>query len=261
MNERTALSAEHLVKKFKVSKKQQKINKSDVKEITAVNDLSVELNKGEIYCLLGTNGAGKTTTLRMLSTLLRPTEGDIHIGEDSLWKDENKSRSKIGFLTGELKLDDAYTPEYLFSYFGKLYKLSDEKIKERRDELFAEFGIDKYAEVMVKDLSTGMKQKVSIAIALIHDPEIIIFDEPTNGLDIIASREVVNILKQQKERGKCVIVSTHIFDIVTKLADRVGIMHNGKLLASDEYSVLTADCDIEDAFFKAINESKEGEKA
>lgn len=257
MSENTVISARHLVKTFKVSKKQQKINKTDEKTITAVSDLSIDFNRGEIYCLLGTNGAGKTTTLRMLSTLLRPTAGDISIYNESLWKDENRSRSKIGFLTSELKLDDNYTPEYLFEFFGRLHKLSEDEIAARKEELFTEFGIDKYAAVMVKDLSTGMKQKLSVAIALVHDPEIIIFDEPTNGLDIIASREVVNILKDQKERGKCVIISTHIFDIVTKLADRVGIMHKGKLLCDEAYSTLTAECDIEDAFFNALHETGE----
>jgi sodium transport system ATP-binding protein len=243
------LVAQNLRKTFVLSKKQQKIEKTNRPIKVAVNNLSFTVNSGEIYGLLGPNGAGKTTTLRMLSTLISPDSGTAVIGGVDLVKEPERVRQKIGFLTGELKLEDFFTPDYLFDFFAALHSIPPEKAQQRKNELFVKFGIDAFREVKVGNLSTGMKQKVSLIISIIHDPEFIIFDEPTNGLDVLTARVVTEFLQELKNEGKTILLSTHIFSLVEKLCDRVGIIINGNLVLEDDVSTLTKDCDMETAFF------------
>lgn len=216
------VNVKDLKKEFKISKRQRKIQQCRTN--IALNGLSFEVNKGEIYALLGTNGAGKTTTLRILSTLLKPDDGKCYIDGVNVSEEPDKIRSKIGFLTSELKLDGFFTPNYLYDFFSDLYGVKSELRIVRKKELFNTLGIDKFAEVKVSNLSTGMKQRVAIAISLVHDPDIIIYDEPTNGLDIVSSKMVIDYLKELKTNGKTIIISTHIFEVVEKVADRVGIV-------------------------------------
>lgn len=243
------LKVQGLKKTFKLSKKQQKIEKSNAKIKVAVNGLSFVAYKGEVFGLLGPNGAGKTTTLRMMSTLIKPDEGDVLVDGKSVVKEPQDVRSKIGFLTSELKLEEFFTPNYLYDFFSELHGVPADKRDKRKTELFKKFGIDEFAEVKVANLSTGMKQKVSLVISLVHDPEIIIFDEPTNGLDVITAKTVTDFLLDLKAEGKSIIVSTHIFSLIEKICDRVGIIVNGKMVCCDELSNMTADKDLEDIFF------------
>ena len=242
------LKVEHLRKTFKLSKKQQNIEKGEKYKI-AVNDLSFVMYKGEIYGLLGPNGAGKTTTLRMLSTLIKPDEGDAYINGVSIRKEPEKIRKMIGFLTSDLKLENSFTPNYLFDYFSSLHGVDNKTREERKEKLFKRFGIDKFKEVKIGDLSTGMKQKVSIVISLVHDPDFIIFDEPTNGLDVITAKVVTDYLIELKNEGKSILLSTHIFSLVEKICDRVGIIINGKMTVSDKINILTNNKNLEEAFF------------
>ena len=205
--------------------------------------------KGEIYGLLGPNGAGKTTTLRMLSTLIKPDEGDAYINGVSIRKEPEKIRKMIGFLTSDLKLENSFTPNYLFDYFSSLHGVDNKTREERKEKLFKRFGIDKFKEVKIGDLSTGMKQKVSIVISLVHDPDFIIFDEPTNGLDVITAKVVTDYLIELKNEGKSILLSTHIFSLVEKICDRVGIIINGKMIVSDKINILTNNKNLEEAFF------------
>lgn len=244
------LKVENLTKTFTLSRKQRKIERTDSKVITAVNNLSFTVCRGEIFGLLGPNGAGKTTTLRMLATLIKPDSGNAYVSGNSIISEEDAVRRKIGFLTGELKLDEFFTPTYLFNFFGELYGVPKDLLVTRRQSLFAKFGIDSFAEVKIGNLSTGMKQKVSLVISIVHDPELIIFDEPTNGLDVITAKVVTDFLEELKRTGKTIILSTHIFSLVTKLCDRVGIIINGKLVALDTLSGLTKNGDLETEFFK-----------
>ena len=246
----TVLDVSDIYKEFLISKRQQRILGTKKRKIVAVNGISFGLHEGEIFCLLGTNGAGKTTTLRMLAGLLKPQRGEIHFGNKTYLHDEDEIKQHLGFLTSDLKLDGAFTPNYLFDFFGHLYHMDAESIAKRKKDLFSRFGIDRFAEVKIKNLSTGMKQKVSIAVSLVHDPDIIIFDEPTNGLDIITSREIVDFLKELRNEGKSIIISTHIFEIVDKLADRIGIIVDGKMACVDTYEALTHGSKIEDAFYE-----------
>ena len=196
------LVVENITKTFKISRKQQRIEKTMESYKTAVNGLSFVANEGEIYGLLGPNGAGKTTTLRIISTLIKQDKGDVIIEGLNTKTDTEKVRAKIGFLTSELKLEDFFTPNYLFDYFGKLHNIPDDVLENRKKELFEKFGIEKFAEVKIADLSTGMKQKVSIVISIVHDPDVIIFDEPTNGLDVITAKVVTDFLKELKSQNK-----------------------------------------------------------
>ena len=173
-------------------------------------------------------------------------------------------RGKIGFLTSELKLEDHFTPSYLFTYFGKLHGIDEELIEERKTVLFSRFGIDDFREVKVGDLSTGMKQKASIAISLVHDPEFVIFDEPTNGLDVLTARSVTDYLVELKNEGKTVILSTHILSVVDKLCDKVGIIINGKMKMCDTLENVKkwhSSNDLEEIFFDLIKEDELGGNA
>lgn len=243
------LQVAHLTKEFKLSAKQQKLEKTKSKVKVAVNDLSFSAYEGEIFGLLGPNGAGKTTTLRILATLIKPDSGDALVNGSSIVKDPERVRSKIGFLTSELKLEEFFTPNYLFDYFSSLHKVDSQVQAQRKKDLFGKFGIDEFAEVKVANLSTGMKQKVSLVISIVHNPDIIIFDEPTNGLDVLTAKVVTDFLLDLKKEGKTIIVSTHIFSLIEKICDRVGIIINGGMVVCDTLKNLTAEKSLEDKFF------------
>ena len=149
------------------------------------------------------------------------------------------------------------TPTYAFNYYARFYDLPDEVIKERREKLFKIFGIEKFAEVKISDLSTGMKQKTSIVVSLVNDPDIIIFDEPTNGLDVLTAKLVTDYLLELKKAGKSIIISTHIMNLVEKICDRVGIIINGRMIACDTVENicnLSPNHDLEEVFFKLYQE-------
>lgn len=248
------LKVENLTKTFKLSRKQQKLERTATKVKVAVDKLSFSAYKGEIFGLLGPNGAGKTTTLRMLATLIKPDSGDALIDGKSIITQEEEVRRTIGFLTSELKLEDFFTPNYLFNFFGELHGMEKSEIEERRRNLFSRFGIDKFAEVKFSNLSTGMKQKVSLVVSIVHDPEFIIFDEPTNGLDVLTAKVVTDFITELKADGKTIILSTHIFNLVEKLCDRVGIIIDGRLAKIDTLANLTKEKSLEDTFFDIYRE-------
>ncbi|MFI3330118.1 MAG: ABC transporter ATP-binding protein [bacterium] len=243
------LKVENITKTFKITAKQQKIQKTKEKIKTAVDNLSLNAYEGEIYGLLGPNGAGKTTTLRVISTLINADSGDAYVNGISVKENPKEVRKNIGFLTSELKLEEFFTPNYLFNFFSDIHQVDPIVRDKRREELFAKFGIDEFAEVKIANLSTGMKQKISLVISIVHDPKFIIFDEPTNGLDVLTAKVVTDFLLELKQQGKSVILSTHIFTLVEKLCDRVGIIVNGKMILSDTLGNVTKEKCLEDVFF------------
>ena len=252
------LVVKDLRKVFKLSAKQRKINNTTETEKVAVDGISFAVKRGEIYGLLGPNGAGITTTLRILSTLISADGGDAFIDGFSVKNEPEKIRGKIAFMTGELKLEDYFTPNYLFEFFGELYGVDKATVIERRRKLFGLFGIEEFAETRVSQLSTGMKQKTSLAVSMVQDPDLIIFDEPTNGLDVLTAKQVTDFLKQLKDEGKTIILSTHIFSLVEKTCDRVGIIIDGKLVADEYLSVLLGGGkNLEDIFFDMYKQLKE----
>ncbi|MBS3742137.1 MAG: ATP-binding cassette domain-containing protein [Candidatus Cloacimonetes bacterium] len=230
--------------------------KKNVKEkIEAVNNISFQCKPGEIFGLLGPNGAGKTTTLRCISTLIKPTWGNIYLDEYNVLEDEKIIRSKIGFLTTDMKLDGFFTPDYMLSYFGRLNKMQKSEIEQRKEKLFNDLQMEDFIDKKIDKLSSGMTQKTAIAISLIHDPEVIIFDEPTNGLDVITAKNVTDFLEKYAEQGKTVIISTHIMSIAEKLCDRIGILIEGELkkMGSLEEIISGSNADnLEDVFYKFL---------
>lgn len=229
----------------------------------AVDKLSLTSKPGEIYGLLGPNGAGKTTALRCIATLLKPTQGEITVKGYDTVRDSENVRKTIGFLTNEIKLDPQFSPKYMFGFFGRLHGLDEKTIDERREELFSYFGIKDFEDKKIDELSSGMKQKASIAVSLVHNPEVVIFDEPTNGLDIVTARNVTDYLKLLKNEGRTVIISTHIMTEAEKLCDRIGIIINGVLVMEGTLAEIlekTNSKDLEDAFFELYKtHSKEEE--
>lgn len=253
MNE---LEIKNLTKKFKLSKKQQKTNKTTNPYLTALKNFSLSLKEGEIFGLLGPNGAGKTTALRIISSLIKADEGSVLLNNEDIYKDISGYRKKVDFLTSELKLDGFFTPDYTFTYMSRLYGLDEETIKKNKEKLFERFGIRSFKDVKIADLSTGMKQKVSLAISLCNDPEIIIFDEPTNGLDIVATKDVEEYLLSLKDENKIILISTHIFSIIEKLCDKVAIILNGEKVLEGPLKELTKEKSLSDLFFELYEEEE-----
>lgn len=212
---------------------------------------------------MGPNGAGKTTALRCITTLLRPTEGQVKVCGFDTVKESEKVRENIGFLTNEIKLDPQFSSAYMFRFFGKLHGIKEDTIEERQKELFSYFEINKFKDKKIEELSTGMKQKAAIAVSLIHNPKVVIFDEPTNGLDIVTARSVTDYLKELKEEGKVVIISTHIMSEAEKLCDRIGIIINGKKVADGKLEQILNENrskDLEEAFFERYKRRNKAEK-
>jgi sodium transport system ATP-binding protein len=218
-----------------------------------VDGLSFVAEPGQIFGLLGPNGAGKTTTLRCISTLIKPSSGDIAVEGIKVSYDPEEVRKKICFLTNELKLDTHFTPSYTIEYFGRLHGMTKGEIFKRKEELFKRFGVTDFENMAIGELSTGMKQKLSIAVSLVHDPRVIIFDEPTNGLDIITAKSVTDYLLEMKDMGKTVIISTHIMNVAEKLCDKVAIILDGKLNIEGTPEGIcrqTGEQNLEEAFYK-----------
>ncbi len=249
------LTTHELCKTFTLSRKQQAAERTNVKRRVAVDHLTFSAYRGEIFGLLGPNGAGKTTTLRMLASLIRPDSGDAILDGVSVVEDPDGVRAKVGFLTSELKLEDFFTPNYLFDFFSELHGVEPAVAAARKAEMFKKFGIDRFAEVKVANLSTGMKQKTSLVISVLHDPDIIIFDEPTNGLDVLTAKTVTDFLLELRERGKTVILSTHIFSLVDKLCDRVGIIIDGQMKLCGTLPEVCDGLSLEDRFFELYRDT------
>ncbi len=199
-------------------------------KIRAVDQVSFRCVPAKIYGLLGANGAGKTTTLRMLATLLQPTSGSASVAGHDVAAAPEQARASLGFLSTATALYGRLTAREMVAYFGRLYGLEESVLRKRMDELFARLQMVDYLDRRCDRLSTGMKQKTSIARTLIHDPPVMIFDEPTSGLDVMTARTIVAFIRECREHGKTVIFSTHVMSEAEKLCDTIGIIHDGKLL-------------------------------
>src|SRR5499425_1192691 len=199
-------------------------------EIRAVENVTFSCKPGQIYGLLGANGAGKTTTLRMLATILEPSDGTATICGHDVVEQPQKVRANVGFLSTATALYPRLTAQELVEYFGRLNGLDEPTLKKRVDDIFNRLDMNGFRDRRCDKLSTGMKQKTSIARTLVHDPPVMIFDEPTLGLDIMTARKIIEFIRECRDRGKTVIFSTHVMSEVEKLCDIVGIIQNGKLL-------------------------------
>jgi sodium transport system ATP-binding protein len=228
-------------------------------EIHAANDVSFRVQPGQIYGLLGANGAGKTTTLRLLATLLRPTSGSGTLAGFDIATQPEKVRANVGFLAASTALYGRLTARETIAYFGKLNGMTDSIIGIRIKQLADELDMHEFLDRRCEKFSTGMKQKTSIARTLVHDPAVMIFDEPTLGLDVMAARTIVRFVRDCRARGKTVIYSTHVMSEVEKLCDVVGIIHDGRLLAEGTLPELRArvgEQDMEEIFVKTVGGDK-----
>ena len=224
-------------------------------KITAVNNIDFHCQRGQIFGLLGPNGAGKTTTLRILATMMAPTSGEVLVNGYNVVKAAHKVRQNIGFLSGETGLYDRFTPRETVRFFGKINGMSENEIDKGMTQIFQILGMKHFQDVRVDKLSTGMKQKLSIARAIIHNPPVLIFDEPTVGLDVITARVVIEYIREFRDQGKCIIFSTHQMHEAEKLCDEIAIIHLGKLLSIGTLENLKKDVpvgDLEEIFFKLI---------
>jgi sodium transport system ATP-binding protein len=225
-------------------------------QVLAVDHISFEARAGEIFGLLGPNGAGKTTTMRILCTVLRPSGGTARVAGYDVLTQAGQVRQNIGFLSANTAIYDRMSAWELVEYFGRLYGLSDERLRARMEEVFTMLQMNHFRDVLGARMSTGMRQKVSIARAIIHDPPVLIFDEPTAGLDVLVARAVLENIQRLRLLGKCILFSTHIMREVEKLCDRVAIVGRGKILACgtlDELRKQSGQNDLEELFFALVS--------
>src|ERR1700675_1978523 len=225
-------------------------------DICAVENVSFICRPGSIYGLLGANGAGKTTTLRMLATILEPSDGTALVFGHDIVEDPEKVRASVGFLSTATALYPRLTAQEMVEYFARLNGLSEPALNKRIDEIFDRLDMNSFRDRRCDKLSTGMKQKTSIARTLVHDPPVMIFDEPTIGLDIMTARTITAFIRECRDRGKTVIFSTHIMSEVEKLCDTIGIIQSGKLLTEGTLEELRdkyGEKDLEEIFVKIVS--------
>ncbi len=224
--------------------------------VHAVEGVTFQARPGEIFGLLGPNGAGKTTTMRILCTVLRPTGGTARVAGFDVATQASEVRRHIGFMSVNTAIYDRMSAWEMVDYFGRLYGMSSEQLRRRQEEVFATLQMNDFRDVLGAKMSTGMRQKVSIARAIIHDPPVLIFDEPTSGLDVLVARAVLNNIRQLRDMGKCILFSTHIMREVERLCDRVAIISRGKVQACGTLAELRrqhGQDDLEELFFSLVS--------
>ena len=226
-------------------------------QFVALDNLSFEAHEGEVFGLLGPNGAGKTTALRILSTILQPTHGTAQVTGFDCVTQPSLVRHKIGFMSANTAVYDRMTAWEMVEYFGRLYGMEEECLRERMEQLFDRLQMQGIRDLLGAKMSTGMKQKVSIARAIVHDPPGLICDEATSGLDVLVARALLDTVSELRDQGKCIVFSTHIMREAERLCDRVAIMHEGRILAEGTLEDLRQQhgqqC-LEDIFFALIRQ-------
>jgi sodium transport system ATP-binding protein len=229
--------------------------------ISAVADVSFECRPGAIFGLLGPNGAGKTTTLRILSTVLKPTAGRAVVAGYDVVSDPEKVRASIGYMSASTGIYDRMTAWELVEYFGRLYGMPKEALRARMETIFDWLKMNDFRDVLGSKMSTGMKQKASIARTIVHDPPVLIFDEPTSGLDVLVARAVLQNIIELRERGKTIVFSTHSMQEVEKLCSHVAIIYKGRLQAEGTPHGLLEEFDqpdLEELFFFLVGRADLG---
>ncbi|MDX2036118.1 MAG: ATP-binding cassette domain-containing protein [Isosphaeraceae bacterium] len=227
--------------------------------VPAVSEVSFRCEPGQIFGLLGPNGAGKTTTLRMLSTVLEPTSGRAWVAGHDVVTEAAEVRANIGFMSANTGIYDRMSAWELVEFFGKLYGMTPELLRERMETVFDWLQMNDFRDVLGSKMSTGMRQKVSIARTIIHDPPVLIFDEPTSGLDVLVARVVLRKIVELRAAGKTIIFSTHSMHEVEKLCDRMAIIHKGRLQAEgvpDELLAAHGHDDLEELFFALVEKAE-----
>jgi sodium transport system ATP-binding protein len=225
-------------------------------QVLAVDGVSFDALPGEVFGLLGPNGAGKTTIMRILCTVLKPSGGVATLAGYDVATQPAEVRNHIGFLSANTAIYDRMSAWEMVEYFGKLYGLAGAPLRERMETVFASLQMNDFRDVLGARMSTGMRQKVSIARAIIHDPQVMIFDEPTLGLDVLVARAVLQNIERLRSEGKCILYSTHIMREVEKLCDRVAVISKGRIQAAgtlDELRTRHGERDLEELFFRLVS--------
>jgi sodium transport system ATP-binding protein len=225
-------------------------------QFVALDHVSFDALPGQVYGLLGPNGAGKTTALRILSTLLRPTGGAATVNGYDVVTQPSQVRRQLGFMSASTAVYDRMTAWEMVEYFGGLYGIERDALRGRMETLFARLQMNEFRDVLGAKMSTGMRQKVSIARAIVHDPPVLIFDEATSGLDVLVARALLKTVSELRDQGKCILFSTHIMREAEKLCDRIAIIHRGKILVEgtlEELRDLHSQHDLEELFFQLIS--------
>lgn len=223
----------------------------------AIDGVSFDAVPGQIYGLLGPNGAGKTTALRILSTVLQPTSGEANVGGYDVLTQPALVRRQIGFVSMNTAVYDRMTAWEMVEYFGRLYGIEPERLRDRMETIFERLQMNEIRDLLGAKMSTGMRQKVSIARAIVHDPPVLIFDEATSGLDVLVARAMLRTVAELRDQGKCIVFSTHIMREAERLCDRVAILHRGHILAEGTLGELAdqhREPDLEELFFRLILE-------
>ncbi len=241
------IHVEHLVKSYADLRRGRFI---------ALNGICFEAVPGQIYGLLGPNGAGKTTALRILSTVLQPTSGTVTVNGFDVVTQPSLVRHQIGFVSNNTAVYDRMTAWEMVEYFGRLFKIEQDRLHGRMEMIFHRLQMNDIRDVLGSKMSTGMKQKVSIARAIVHDPPVLIFDEATVGLDVLVARALLKTVAELREQGKCIVFSTHIMREAERLCDRIAIMHRGNILSEgtlEELLEIHGETDLEELFFGLIS--------
>jgi sodium transport system ATP-binding protein len=234
--------------------------------LIALADVSFDALPGQVYGLLGPNGAGKTTALRILSTVLRPTSGTVTINGFDVLTQPSDVRRQFGFMSANTAVYDRMTAWEMVEHFGRLHGIPREELTDRMTAIFDRLKMNDIRDLLGAKMSTGMKQKVSVARSIVHDPPVLIFDEATAGLDVLVARALLNTVAELRDQGKCVLFSTHIMREAEKLCDRIAILHRGRILAEGTLEELRdrhRERDLEELFFQLISrhdERQAGEK-
>ena len=252
------IAVQDLTKVYQRTAKQMKEAGSTEKSVYAVDHISFQCKPGKVFSLLGPNGAGKTTTLRMIATLLVPTSGHISVGGHDVATQSQEVRRQLGFLTGSTQLYDRLTASEVVKYFADLYQLDDVSFKRKKDELFTLLGIHDFKDKRIGHMSTGMKQKVSIARTMIHDPSVVVFDEPTSGLDVISAASIIDLIHRCRAEGKTVLFSSHIMSEVDLLCDELAIINKGKLVfegSLDQFKALSEGQSLTQTFIQVVTQN------
>ena len=229
------------------------------KDITAVNNLNLEIEEGELFSLLGVNGAGKTTTIKMLATLLKPTSGEAYIFDNEISKDSGKIKELVDISMQETAIARKLTVEENIEFYAKLSGQTREEVEETKKYVYSHFGLDEVKKKQAAKLSGGWQRKLSIALALVTKPKVLFLDEPTLGLDVIARRELWNTITELK-KSMTIILTTHYMEEAEYLSDRLGIMKDGVLLFvgnKEELFEKTGKTNVEDAFVEIVSGGKE----
>ena len=248
------IKVENIKKEF-----EKKINKNKKIKFLADNDISFEVNNGEILGILGPNGAGKTTLLRMIAGIMKPTGGSITVDDMNYDKNEIEIKKKISFLSGNTKLYKDLSAYELFSMCGEYYDIPKDKLDAIIKEVSERFSLNEFLHQRIENLSTGQLQRVNIARCVIHNPKYYIFDEATSGLDILSSKVILDFIKEEKKKNKCIIYSTHYMEEAENICDRVILIHKGSIIKTGTPEEIVSDTNttnLRDAFFALIGGSE-----